>query len=77
MDSVLIAGLTLKQLLMYAGIGVGVVIVSGFISRMFRSGKPSPMHELARCTNCTWTGQVSRHAPRCPRCNHSIRLGGG
>ncbi len=77
MDSVVIAGLTLKQLLMYAGIGVGVMVVSGFISRMFHSAKPSPMHKLARCTNCTWTGQVSRHAPRCPRCNQSIRFGGG
>ena len=76
MESVVLAGLTVKQLLIYGGIGVGVIVLLSLVKRMFHKEKPSTLHQMARCPGCSWAGKISRHNPRCPRCNKPIPISG-
>ena len=59
------------RLVIAAAVVIAVVL---FLRRLFAS-KPEPRHLVpARCASCGWTGSVSKHAPKCPRCANRITL---
>ena len=69
LDKILFAGFTVQDALLPGGIGVGILILFAALKRIFRTEKVNPYMQVARCTDCGWQGQVSRHAGRCPGCN--------
>ncbi len=60
---------TLKDLLIYGGCAVGVIMLLSFIRKMFAGEKEDPHSQAARCQSCGWQGRVSVYAGRCPKCN--------
>jgi len=40
--------------------------------KALRRKKPKAWVQATRCPKCGWTGQTSRYAGRCPRCNTPI-----
>jgi hypothetical protein len=51
------------------GVAVGVIVLWA-LSRIFSSKQTMATHtRKRRCGQCGWAGDVSVHAPRCPKCN--------
>lgn len=40
--------------------------------KLSRRKKPKPWMQATTCPQCGWTGQTSRYAGRCPKCNNLI-----
>jgi len=79
MEQIVFGETTVKDLLVYAGLIVGALIVLGLLARLLRRSKPPAQVQTVRC-RCGWQGQVSRLAGRCPKCNAPLgdrRVGGG
>ena len=72
MDKVLVAGYTVQDALLAAGIVIGFFILFSIYKKIFRKEKVNPAMQFAACNGCGWQGQVSRHAGRCPGCNHPL-----
>jgi predicted Zn-ribbon and HTH transcriptional regulator len=50
---------------------VGIVVLA-VIWKLTRRQKPKGWIQAAVCPGCGWTGQTSRYAGRCPKCNAPI-----
>lgn len=52
----------------------GVVVIALLaLSRVFKKKPTLDAHTQKRkCKNCGWFGQVSAHAPKCPKCGVSF-----
>jgi predicted Zn-ribbon and HTH transcriptional regulator len=72
MEKILFAGYTVQDVILAAGIGIGILILFSFLKKIFRKEKTDPYMQLATCNDCGWQGQVSRHAGRCPGCNQPL-----
>jgi len=72
LDKILVAGYTMQDALVAAGIGMGILVLFSILKKIFRNDKTSPYMQLATCDGCGWQGQVSRHAGRCPGCNQLL-----
>jgi len=72
LDKILVAGYTVQDALLAAGIGIGTLVLFSILKKIFRREKASPYMQLATCDGCGWQGQVSRHAGRCPGCNQPL-----
>jgi hypothetical protein len=72
MDKILVAGYTVQDALMLAGILIGIFIFISILKKIFRKDKVNPHMQFAVCQDCGWQGQVSRHAGRCPGCNQPL-----
>ena len=68
MEQIVFGGTTVQDLLIYAGLAIGGLIIIGFLARLLRRGRAPAQVQLAQC-RCGWRGQVSRFAGRCPKCN--------
>ena len=40
--------------------------------KLFHRSKPKAWIQSTVCPNCGWSGQTSRYAGRCPKCNAPI-----
>jgi hypothetical protein len=69
MDKVIIAQYTVQDMLVGAGLVVGILIVLVILKRIFGGKKESRHIQTVECTGCGWQGRVSRYAGRCPLCN--------
>ena len=69
MDRVIIAQYTVQDLLVGAGLVVGILIVLAMLKQIFGGKKENRHIETVECTGCGWQGRVSRYAGRCPLCN--------
>ena len=72
MDTILIAGYTVQDALLAAGIVIGFLILFSMLKKIFRKEKINPYMQFAACEGCGWQGQVSRHAGHCPGCNQPM-----
>ena len=72
-DMVVFGDFTLKQLAVYGGGIIALLVVISFVRKMFRSEEDTSEHvQLVRCKSCGWQGKVSRYVGRCPQCNESL-----
>jgi hypothetical protein len=59
--------------LIVIGAAVAVLIVAVVITgKLFGKKKESNVFQSVSCTYCSWSGQVSRYAGRCPQCNEPL-----
>ena len=72
MDSIVFGEVTLQQLLIWIGAGVGALVLIGILRKMFRRKQPMAQMQTVSCPNCNWQGRASRFAGRCPKCNEAI-----
>ncbi len=56
---------------MLAAVLIGAVALA-LLWKLTRRKKAKPWIQAASCANCGWTGQTSRYAGRCPKCNTPI-----
>jgi predicted Zn-ribbon and HTH transcriptional regulator len=61
--------MTTPVLLAAALLGLAVI---GLLWKWLRRKKPKSWIQVASCPDCGWTGQTSRYAGRCPKCNARI-----
>ncbi|MFP4348983.1 MAG: hypothetical protein ACOC3W_07935 [Thermodesulfobacteriota bacterium] len=72
-DMVVFGDFTLKQLAVYGGGIIALLVVISFVRKMFRSEEDTSEHvQLVRCKSCGWQGKVSRYVGRCPKCNEPL-----
>jgi predicted Zn-ribbon and HTH transcriptional regulator len=78
MDAIVFGEVSLQQLLIWVGAGVGALVILGVLRKMFSRKQPMAQMQTVSCTNCNWRGRASRFAGRCPKCNEPIgeRLSG-
>lgn len=69
MDTVVFAGYTVKDLLIYSGALLALLIVLGKLKALLASNKEDKYSQTVQCRNCGWRGRVSVYAGRCPQCN--------
>jgi hypothetical protein len=69
MDKIVFAQYTVQDLLIGAGLVVGILIVFVILKQIFGGKKESRHIQAVECTGCGWQGRVSRYAGRCPMCN--------
>ena len=50
-------------------IGTVVLVV---LWKLTRRKKAKPWIQATRCPKCGWSGQTSRYAGRCPKCNAPV-----
>ena len=55
--------------MLLVGSGIGILILSTILKKIFKKDKVNPYMQVANCSECDWQGQVNRHAGRCPGCN--------
>jgi len=72
MDKVVFGDYTVQDILIVAGVIIGLLVVIGVLKRMFSRSKSDVYAQAARCGNCGWQGKVSKYAGRCPRCNNPL-----
>jgi ssDNA-binding Zn-finger/Zn-ribbon topoisomerase 1 len=72
LDTIVFADVTVRVLLLWGGLGVGGLLLLGFVVRLFRAPPTSRHHHFVRCPQCGWTGQTSKFAGRCPKCNTAL-----
>ncbi len=65
-----VAGLTVLHLL----IALAVLLLIGIAAQSLRKSKldGEELMRQVRCNGCGWTGKVSKHQRRCPRCNAAV-----
>ena len=72
-DMVVFGNFTLKQLAVYGGGLIALLIVISFLRNLFKTKEDAGEHvQMVRCKNCGWQGKVSRYVGRCPQCNTPI-----
>ena len=69
MDQIIIAGYTVQDAMLLVFTGIGILILAAILKKIFKKETVKPYMQAARCNQCGWQGQVSRHAGRCPGCN--------
>ena len=72
MDKIVFGEYTVQDLLILAGIVVGVLILAVLLKKMFSKSKSDAYAQQVRCDQCGWQGKVSKYAGRCPRCNNPL-----
>ena len=72
METIIFGDYTLQDMLIAAGIVIGILIVLSVVKKIFRKQKVSPHVQFAECKNCGWQGHVSKFAGRCPSCNRPL-----
>jgi rRNA maturation endonuclease Nob1 len=70
MNTEVVAGLTVLHLT----IAVIVLLLIGIGVQSMRKEKPAgeDLMVRARCSGCGWTGKLSKHQRKCPRCNGEV-----
>ena len=71
LDIIVFGDFTLKQLLIYGGYVVGLLVLFVVIRNLFKKEAPDEHTQLVRCS-CGWQGKVSRYVGRCPKCNSPL-----
>jgi hypothetical protein len=61
-----------NDLLLIIGILIGIPIILWILGKIFRKKEDDSYKQSAFCKSCGWTGQVSRYAGRCPKCNQPL-----
>jgi predicted Zn-ribbon and HTH transcriptional regulator len=72
MDKVVFGDYTVQDILVVAGVIVGLLILVAILKKMFFRSKADVYAQMARCSQCGWQGRVSKYAGRCPRCNNTL-----
>jgi len=72
MDEIVFGGYSVQDILMVAGVVVGLLVLVGILKRMFSKSKSDVYAQMVRCSQCGWQGKVSKYAGRCPRCNNPL-----
>ena len=72
LDTIIFRSYTLKDLLMYGGGAVVLLMIISFIKKLFSSKEPAKYTQAVKCTKCGWSGRVSEFAGRCPKCNNPL-----
>jgi uncharacterized paraquat-inducible protein A len=65
----LFAGFTLLHALLAVFL---VLVLAPLVSKFMQSRSDPPMAKhraMTSCPACGWTGNVSKHVPRCPKCS--------
>ena len=61
----------MNAVMMVAAALLGLVVLV-LLWKLTHRKKPKSWLQVTSCPNCGWTGQVSRYAGRCPKCNAQI-----
>ena len=72
LDMIVFGTYTVKDIVIYGGGAFAVLMVLGFIRKMFASEKPDKHSEVTQCESCGWHGRISVYAGRCPKCNAQL-----
>jgi predicted Zn-ribbon and HTH transcriptional regulator len=72
MDKIVFGDYTVQDLLVIAGVIIGVLVLLALLKRIFSRSKSEVYAQKARCDKCGWQGQVSKYAGRCPQCNNPL-----
>ena len=66
----LFAGFTVLQAIIAAVVVlIAAPMVSRFLQKKKDEGPMSKHRSMSSCGACGWTGSVSKHVPRCPKCS--------
>ncbi len=60
------------EILTYAGIGLGVLVVIIIVVKLLSKKAPGKHYQVVGCRACGWHGEVSRWAGQCPQCNKPL-----
>ena len=72
LEAVILGKYSVKDLLIAAGIAVILFAFIRILVRVFRKKDIGKHFQIVDCSNCGWSGKVSRHAGRCPKCNQPL-----
>lgn len=72
LDIIVFGEYTLKDVLIYGGGAVAVIMVLSFIKKLLTSKEPEKYTQVVQCKGCGWNGRVSEFAGRCPKCNNPL-----
>jgi len=72
MDIIIFGNFTVMDIIIAAGIIIGIFYLWTASKKVFRKKKVDPHAQLVICFGCGWEGPVSRHAGKCPNCNKPI-----
>ena len=72
MEKVVFSGYTVQDVLIVAGLIIGLLVLIGVLKKVFSRSKSDVYAQMARCSQCGWQGKVSKYAGRCPRCNNPL-----
>ncbi|QTA81008.1 Uncharacterized protein dnl_33290 [Desulfonema limicola] len=72
LDTIVFGGFTLKDILIYGGLAVVILMILSFIKKLFTSKEPEKYTQAVKCAGCGWSGRVSEFAGRCPQCNSPL-----
>ena len=72
MDQIVFGEYTVQDVLVVAGVVVGLLILVALLKKIFSKPKSDVYAQLARCGKCGWQGKVSKYAGRCPQCNNPL-----
>ena len=65
----LFAGVTILHALVAA---VVLLAIAPMVSKFLQSKSEPPLSKhraMSSCPSCGWSGSVSRHSPKCPKCS--------
>jgi hypothetical protein len=73
LDTVIIYDITLKQMLLWLGLGFSLVAILKLYRILFARKKVNLQHLVYfACSNCGWEGHISKFGTRCPKCDASV-----
>ena len=72
MDQIIFGDYTVKDLIIFTAILVGLWVLIKIFFKMFRKVPLGEYQQYVICNNCGWNGQVSKISGRCPQCNQPL-----
>lgn len=72
MDKIVFGDYTVQDLVLIAGVIIGLLILMSVLKRIFSKSKSDVYAQTAHCSRCGWRGKVSKYAGRCPQCNNPL-----
>ena len=72
MDTIVFGNFTVADMVIAAGVIIGLLYVLPMVKRLFKKKAPPSYAQAVTCSSCGWKGQVSMHAGKCPRCNQPL-----
>ena len=72
MDQIVFGEYTVQDVLVVAGVVVGLLILVALLKKIFSKPKSDVYAQQVLCDQCGWRGKVSKYAGRCPRCNNPL-----
>jgi len=72
MDITILDNITVQAAVALIGASVIISITVFTIRRIIKKRRENRHVQFVHCTSCSWKGNVSRYAGRCPQCNQPL-----